>query len=116
MYFSDPKDYEPMQQALHDYGVNFLSEKFPPGGVVGYVRYAAGRERITIDLPGQPKRVRVVLPAHAWLWQTRVAASLLLCFLGINSQSRLLCKPWPAPKQPQPAEMPQDRQTERGPG
>ena len=91
--FTDSSDYERVRVQLTGFVSDYLRAHYPPGGVVGYLRYAAGKERMTIDLPGQPRPVRVPMPAAAWLWWARIALGLTLGYAGVYSQVAALAKP-----------------------
>ncbi len=76
---------EQVTQQVRAFAAAHLLEHYPPGGVIGYVRYMSSGDAIAMNLPGQPRTITVPPPALPWVWWTRVLLSLPLLFLTIYS-------------------------------
>jgi hypothetical protein len=72
-------------QAARDY----LAEHYPPGGVIGYWRWAATSKSISIPITGRPNPRPIPYRSNGWVVVTRV----LLCGLGISAAVYLLVAP-----------------------
>jgi hypothetical protein len=62
-----------------------LDEHFPPGGVIGYIRWAATSSRIDPPVAHLERRSFVANQRPRW-WITRIVLSILLLGYGVNSQ------------------------------
>lgn len=64
-----------------------LAEDFPPGGLIGYVRWAATDGRFEFESPrARPQKVPYVFTQSNIGWTLRVVASFLLLVGGVLSQ------------------------------
>ena len=88
----EPGSYERVRSQLREYIVSYLQREYPPGGALGYLQMAAAGEPVIVDMPGQPKKVRIPPPAKAGVWWTRVILALVLGFVAIYSQTAALAR------------------------
>ncbi|MFQ5495740.1 MAG: hypothetical protein ACE5EX_10210 [Phycisphaerae bacterium] len=67
----------------------FLAERYPPGGVIGYVRWAVGSGQIAPrEIAGVP---RTIQPRQArGVWVLRAALCVAMLSFGIGSQTQTL--------------------------
>ena len=87
-----PNAGEKLEQELRSFITEYLKTNYPPGGALGYLRLAASGGAIVIDLPNQPKPVRMSPRVAAWVWWTRVVLSLVLLYITIHSITSDLTK------------------------
>jgi hypothetical protein len=86
-----PKLYVPKNsyQLVHDetehFIRNYLSREYPPGGILGYFRYALSNATIKLDLPSQGRVYSIKPYVPRWVWCVRVLLALPLLFLTIYS-------------------------------
>ena len=69
----------------------YLREEFPPGGVIGYARWAITSSRI--DPPVGHLRRPFRSSQYRWWWVIRVVLSVVLLTWGIHSQVASLARP-----------------------
>ncbi|MFQ5415215.1 MAG: hypothetical protein ACE5E6_12230 [Phycisphaerae bacterium] len=66
---------------------SFLADRYPPGGVIGYARWALrSGELNTTDIAGV-KRKTLKLRQHGWGWGLRVVFTVALLAFGVASQT-----------------------------
>jgi hypothetical protein len=73
-----------------------LREKFPPGGVIGYVRWSITSSRIDPPVAHLPRPFRST--QYRWWWVGRVLLSLMLLAVAVNSQVAALTRPADSPE------------------
>ena len=71
----------------------FLRERFPPGGVVGYWRWAVTGKHVEIPIPGVKKPKPIRLGNTGWLFVIRV----LLSGVAMAGAVRAMVKPLTRP-------------------
>ena len=72
-----------VEEQLRAFVVKHLSEEYPPGGVIGYLQYAATGQPITVQLENQPRTFTIPPPAPMWSWWTRVMLSVVLLYVAV---------------------------------
>lgn len=77
---------------LHDFIVHHLAEVYPPGGMLGYFRYAAAGATIELDIPSQLRTLTIKPRVAPWVWWTRGLLALPLFFLTTYSVTAGLCR------------------------
>ena len=77
-----------------------IAAEYPPGGVLGYVRWASSSGRVTVETPGaQPPKAVYTLSQSPIGWTLRVMVSLTLLTGGVLSQVLPLRRAEPPPKE-----------------
>ena len=80
--YMPPDGYDQVVGELHVFINDYLEKEYPPGGPLGYLRYAATGRTIEVETPSQPKPIPVKPMARAWTWWTRTVLSLVLFFVA----------------------------------
>ncbi len=75
--------YHEVREQLNVFIVDYLKTKYPPGGVLGYLKMTAVGDPIEIDIPNQPKVVTLPPRATAASWWIRVVLSLVLLYVAV---------------------------------
>lgn len=63
----------------------YLEKQYPPGGMLGYVRYVSAGAPIELDIPSQLKKFTIKPRVTPWVWWTRGLLALPLIWLTIYS-------------------------------
>lgn len=82
-----------------------LQERYPPGGMIGYVRWIVGRQRLQVPRVIDSTTLGYRTAGGGWRWPVRIVLSLLLTVGAIISQLLGLApvkadKPEPVEAQP----------------
>lgn len=79
--------HDKVQSELKEFILRYLTERFPPGGVLGYLRLAATGQTVTIDnLPTKQPRPIVIKPrTGATTWWVRNLLCIVMYFVAIYS-------------------------------
>ncbi|MBI4580939.1 MAG: hypothetical protein HY718_14625 [Planctomycetes bacterium] len=80
-----------LTRGVEKFAASHLAENHPPGGFVGYLRWAATSGRVTAPRILKTSTVEYRLPQRGTLWLIRVALSLALVEWTIMSQVLGLC-------------------------
>jgi hypothetical protein len=78
---------------LHTFITEYLKTEYPPGGVLGYFKMVATGGSVELTTSSQINPVTIKPRVSAWVWWTRVLASVVLLYVSIWSQVSLLTKP-----------------------
>lgn len=87
------REYERVEAELAVFIERHLREVYPPGGALGYLQLAAQGKSITVDLPGQPRPVRIPPRAAAWVWWARVVLALAFAYVATFAVTVDLTRP-----------------------
>jgi len=71
----------------------FLMETYPPGGALGYARWATSSGEATLTVRGAEERI--VAEHRGWIWPTRTAVGAMLLVLGLGLAFDALKSPTP---------------------
>jgi hypothetical protein len=84
---------EHIKRESREYVRGYLREQYPPGGVLGYIRWMTTNGRMTVKIEGvdstRPLRFHTI---RGW-WVFRVLGSLALFLYAVRSQVLVLRKP-----------------------
>ncbi len=81
-----PDRREQLRAGVHSHAAEFLAREYPPGGLPGYLRWAATNGRMTCPRILKESTVPYRLPYRRGMWIVRVVLSLLLVEWTIMSQ------------------------------
>jgi hypothetical protein len=92
-----------------------LREQYPPGGLIGYVRWVASSGRMELSRFGTDEPHTYIVPGQKRIaWISRAVLSLILLACAINSQFTGLAEPLNPQKAPEAEpNQPQDAETEK---
>lgn len=71
----------------------FLANEYPPGGMLGYARWATMSGTATIELRGESQSIRA--EHRGWVWPTRTAIGAILLAVGLAMAFDALKDPTP---------------------
>jgi len=66
---------------------NAVADAYPPGGVIGYARWAIDRGELSLTVDGQQERLSIDQTGPAWAIRTLVAVALLAAGLWSSLES-----------------------------
>ncbi len=71
----------------------FLAQRYPPGGVIGYWRWAMAEKSIEIPITGVEHPRPIIYNSNGWMFLARVVLCGVALALAVHSQVAPLAKP-----------------------
>ncbi|MEP0841501.1 MAG: hypothetical protein HRF43_02170 [Phycisphaerae bacterium] len=96
----DPPRREEVRRRVAEHVRDQINEQYPPGGIVGYARWAIGKGTLSIPRVIDQTTLTYRLPGPGWRWPVRVLLSLVLTVGAILSQFLGLAAPRPGSDRP----------------
>ncbi|MCG3131351.1 MAG: hypothetical protein FLDDKLPJ_02142 [Phycisphaerae bacterium] len=85
--------------SIEDQVRRHLSDRYPPGGAIGYIRWITDSGRFPKGTFEGVNR-ELARPQRRWVWAIRVVLSIVLFSFGIASMTWPLASPLPSPHRP----------------
>lgn len=85
--------------SIEDQVRRYLSDRYPPGGAIGYIRWITESGRFPKGTFEGVNR-ELARPQRRWVWAIRVVLSIVLFSFGIASMTWPLASAWPSPRVP----------------